>query len=325
MQRRAFFASIVAATALGPFASRARPENLWRIGYLTGGSAAGPSFEGFCKRMAELGYVEGSNITYEARFAEGHFERLPEFARELVALSPEALLVATTPANVAVKSATSTIPVVMLGVADPVGAGIVQSLARPGSNITGVTNISAELAGKRIEIIKEIIPAAARVAVLVNPGDPNTPLQMQRAEAAARRLDIQLQPVAEVRSAADIEKAFDAAVRSNAAAAIRMVDPLVTTLAREASAAEIKYRLPVVYPFRENVVAGGLVSYGTSLASQGAQAAEMMNKILKGAKPGDLPVEQPTRFELIINLNTAKTLGITIPPALLARADEVIE
>ena len=235
------------------------------------------------------------------------------------------MLVATTPAAVVAKAATSSIPIVIVAVADPLGAGLVQSLAHPGGNITGITNITAELAGKRLEIIKEIVPAARHVAVFINPDDPNAPLQMRYAETAARSLEIQLQPIASIRDAADIEKAFEQALGAGATAAIRMVDPLTITLGKRAAEAGITYRLPVIYPFRANVLAGGLAAYGTDLPAQFVQAARLMDKVLKGAKPADLPVEQPTKFELVINLNTARALGLTVPQSVLVRADEVIE
>lgn len=326
MRRREFF-GLAGSCALWPLAGNAQTGRIWRIGFLDGGPEAArqPMFDLFLRGMAELGYIEETNLVFDRRHAEGRFAHLPDLARELIARSPDAMLVATTPAAIVAKAATSSIPIVIVAVADPLGAGLVQSLARPGGNITGITNITAELAGKRLEIIKEIVPAARRVAVFINRDDPNATLQMRYAESAARALEIQLEPISDIRGADDVEKAFKEAVRAGAAAAIRMVDPLSTTLAKKTAEAEIRYRLPVVYPFRPNVVAGGLVAYGTDLSEQFAQAARLMDKILKGAKPADLPVEQPTKFELVINLKTAKALALTIPPAVLARADEVIE
>jgi putative ABC transport system substrate-binding protein len=213
----------------------------------------------------------------------------------------------------------------MVSVVDPVGAGLVQSLAQPGGNITGVTNIGAELGGKRLEILKELFPAASKIAVLVNPNDANTPLQMRNVAAAAKELGLQLEPILEIRSAADLEGAFEAAVHARVDAAVRMVDPLEVPLRQQTAALAAKHRLPIIYPWREAVEAGGLVSYGTSLLDQYRQAATYVHQILKGAKPADLPVEQPTKFELVINLKVAKALGLAVPPTLLARADEVIE
>jgi putative ABC transport system substrate-binding protein len=276
--------------------------------------------------MTELGYVEGIGIRYEWRHAEGHFERLPNLARELIALSPQALLVATTPAVVAAKAAlASTLPIVIVSVADPVGTGLVQSLAHPGGNITGITNITAELTGKRLQILKEMVPAATRIAVLMNPDDPNAASQLHYAEVAARELNVELHPALNIRGAADLETAFVAAVAANASAAIRFVDPLSNLLAEPTAAAEMKYRLPVIHAFRQSAVAGSLASYGTDLLGQFRQAADLMDKILKGAKPADMPVEQPTRFELVVNMKTANALGLTVPQSILARADEVIE
>jgi putative ABC transport system substrate-binding protein len=261
----------------------------------------------------------------DQRYAEGKVERLPALAQELIQRKPDVLLVATTPGNLAAKAATATIPIVMVLVADPIGAGIVQNLARPGGNITGITNVVAELAGKRLEILKEIIPTASRIAVMINPNSQNAPLQMQSAEAAARSLRVELRPVLEVRSPPDLETAFEAAVRAHAAAAIRMIDPLVFMLRKETAALAAKHRLPVIYPASEDVEAGGLIAYGTNIPEQFRQAATFVDKILRGRKPADLPVEQPIKFELVINLNAAKQIGLTIPPEVLARANKVIK
>jgi putative ABC transport system substrate-binding protein len=328
MRRRDLVALTGAAAVLGRFANAEQAaERVWRISFLDGGSEAArrPMFDSFRQAMAELGYLERTNIVYEKRYADGRFVHLPELARELISHSPDAMLVATTPAAVAAKRATSSVPIVIVAVADPLGTGLVQSLARPGGNITGITNIIAELTGKRLEIIKEIVPTASRVAVLINPDDPNAPPQKRHAEIAARSLGIELQPIAEVRAAEDVEKAFQQSIRAGAAAAIRMADPLSTILSKMTAEAEIKYRIPVIYPLRLNVAAGGLVAYGTDLSAQFAQAARLLDKVLKGASPADLPVEQPTKFELVINVRTAKALGLTVPQSVLARADELIE
>jgi putative tryptophan/tyrosine transport system substrate-binding protein len=316
--RRDLLALFAAALALCPSCGVAQAaEKVWRVGFLDGGPEAArqPTLDAFRRRMAELGYAEGSSIAYESRYAAGHFERLPALARELIALSPDALLVATTPAAAVAKAVTATIPVVIVSVADPVGTGLVRSVARPGGNITGVTNITAELAGKRLEIIKEIVPAATRIAVLINPDDPNSTSQLRHAQDAARSLKIELRPVAAIRGATDIDTAFEVAVQGGARAGIRMVDPLVNVLAQRTAAAELQYRLPVIHAFRGNPEAGSLVSYGTDAAGQYRQAADLMSKILKGAMPADLPLEQPAKFELVINMKTAKALGrAAFPP-----------
>jgi putative ABC transport system substrate-binding protein len=214
---------------------------------------------------------------------------------------------------------------VIVSVADPVGVGLVASLSRPGGNITGVTNIGAELAGKRVEILKEVVPAASKMAVLINPGDANAPLQMKSAKLAADKLGIELDPVLHIRAAADLKGAFEAAIRARAAAALRMIDPTSPSLRAQTVALAAEFRLPTIYPFREDVLEGGLISYGPNLPEQYRQAAAFVHKIFNGAKPADLPVEQPTKFEFAINLKAAKALGIAIPATLVARADDVIE
>jgi len=326
MKRRQFMGFLGGAVAAWPTAVRAlEPNRIYRVGYLSGSAAGGPFFGAFEDGMRDLGYIEGQNLIVEHRYADGKFERLPLLVRDLLAWNPDVLLVSTTPANLAAKVATSTVPIVMVAVADPLGVGLISSLARPGGNVTGVTNIGAELAGKRIEILKEIISTCSKVAVFINPDDQNAERQMVSAKIAAERLAVRLDPILSIRSEADLRVAFEAAVRARAEAVIRMIDPLTNALRKPTVALGDEYRLPVIYPFREDVLAGGLISYGTNLSDQYRQAATLVHKIFKGAKPADLPVEQPTKFELVINLKTAKALGLTIPPTLLARADEVIE
>ena len=328
MNRRELVSGIALALLAAPLSGEAQQtERIYRVGYLTGGyqSAPGSGPAAFRQGMHELGYVEGRNLALDARFADGHFERLPSLIQELIRVSPDVLLVATTPASLAAKAATATIPIVFVAVADPVGAGLVTNLARPERNITGITHIVAELTGKRLELLTEIVPTASRIAVFVNPDDPNAPGQIRNAETAARTLKVQLDPVLNVRGPGDLERAFDAAVRSRAAAVLRMVDPTGGPLRVETAALAVRHRLPVMYAFREDVEAGGLVAYGASGAAQFRQVATFVHKILRGAKPGDLPIEQPTKFELVVNLKTAKALGLTIPPLLLLRADRVIQ
>ncbi len=327
MRRREFIAGL-AGGALWPTVGRSQKLSaVHHVGHLSAGTEVGDRYviAAFVRGMGDLGYREGQNFVLTARYAEGRFDRLPSLAQELLALNPEVLFVATTPGSLAAKAATTTVPIVIAGVADPVGVGIVQTLAKPGGNITGITNIVAELTGKRLALLKQIVPNASKVAVLINPDDPNASIQMRNAVAAARDLAVELQPVLHIRSAGDLESVFDAAAAAGADAGLRMVDPLTNLLSKRTAELALKYRLPVIYPFRISVENGGLISYGTDIADQYRQAATLVHKILNGAKPADLPVEQPTKFELTINLQTAKALGINIPEPLLATADRVIE
>jgi putative ABC transport system substrate-binding protein len=275
--------------------------------------------------MRDLGYVEGQNLLVENRYAEGKFERLPELIKELLKWGPDVIFASTTPGALAAKKATMTVPIVFVGVADPLGVDLITSLSRPGGNVTGITNIGAELAGKRIELLKELIPAATKVAVLINPDDQNAPLQMKSANSVADQLRIQIDPVLAIRSGDDLKVAFETALYARATAALRMIDPLTVALRQQTVRYAAEYRLPVMYPFHGDVLAGGLISYGTNIPEQYRQAATLVHKILNGAKPSEIPVEQPTKFELAINVKTAKSLGLTVPPTLLARANEVIE
>jgi putative ABC transport system substrate-binding protein len=327
MKRREFIA-LVGGAAAWPMATNAQQlGKTYRLAQLTGGTSTSraPVLAAFMRGMRDLGYIEGQNLAVEHRFAEGNFERLPGLVQELLAWNPDAFFVSTTPAALAAKSAQSAIPIVFVGVVDPIGVGLIESLSRPGGNITGVTNIGAELAGKRLEILKELVPPATAIAVLVNPDDQNASLQMNSAKLAAEKLGIQLGPVLSIRIAADLKGAFEAAVHARAGAALRMIDPLTFTLREQTVRYATEYRLAVIYPSREDVLAGGLVSYGPNLPEQYRQAATFVHKIFTGTKPSDIPVEQPTRFETVINLKTARALGLVVPPMLLARADEVIE
>ena len=302
-------------------------ENIYRIGVLSAGDpkATRAWFDTFETGLRELKYVVGSSVTLIYRFAEGKFERLPAMAEELVRIKPNVLLAHSTPSSLAAKRATAEIPIVMVGIADPVGAGLVASLARPAENITGITNITAELAGKRLELLKETLPRLATIAVFVNPSDANAPLQMKSAENAARILGIRLHPVVPITSVNDVETAFVTALKEGAGAAIRMVDPMSSATRQRTAELAVKYRLPAVYAFREDVEAGSLLAYGTNVDDQFRRAASYVDKILKGAKPSDLPIEQPTTFELAVNLKTAKALGITIPQTIMVRATRVVQ
>jgi|KBSMisStaDraftv2_1062788.scaffolds.fasta_scaffold04947_4 putative ABC transport system substrate-binding protein len=316
------------ACALAPGASIGQQQGkLRRIGHLSGSSKAANKvlMDAFREGMRAHGHVEGQTFIMDERYAEGNFERLPSLIQELIQLKPDALLVATTPGNLAAKAATSTIPIVFVLVADPVGAGIVPSLARQGGNVTGVTNIVAELGVKRLELLKEIFPNASQIAIMVNPNDQNTPLQMRYAEEGARRLGIKLGPILEVRNPGDLEKAFEAASKANALAAVRMIDPLVFMLRKQTAALSVKYRLPMIFPSQEDVDDGGLLSYGANAPDQFRQAATMVDKILHGTKPAAIPLEQPTKFDLVINMKTAKALGIKFPNSIMVQATKVIE
>ena len=326
--RRRNFITLLGGAAVWPLVARAqRAQRVYRVGYLEGSSEARTSslFAAFRQELQDLGYIEGRDLVLYSRFADGKLDRFSSLAKELVDLNPDVLFVVTTAATRAAQAATATIPIVFIGVGDPVGTGLVPSLARPGGNTTGITNIAVELTGKRLELLKEIVPAASRIAVLVNPDAPIAAMQLRDAKSAAQKLGVQIGPVLSIRNAENLNGAFENAVRSGATAALRLVDLTELTLRIETTDLAMKYRMPVMYPFRENVDLVGLVSYGPSFSGQYRQAAIHVDKILKGAKPADLPVEQPTKFELVLNLKTAKALGLDVPPTLLARADEVIE
>jgi putative ABC transport system substrate-binding protein len=296
-----------------------------RIGYLSPSSASAPNDEAFQRGLRELGYVPGKNIVIEYRFAEGKFDRLPGLAAELVQLEVDVIVARVTQASLAARDATKTIPIVMVGVADPLGSGLVASLARPGANITGTSSMNTEVVGKSLEVLKEAIPTVARVAVLWTPDNAVFQAQLLReAHAAAGALGVRLRTFA-VRGPAELDRTFAAIIGERVDALLVLPDPtLILHHARIVDFAK-RSRLPAMYGARQYAIAGGLMAYGPNIAEQFRRAASYVDKILKGAKPGDLPVEQPTTFELIVNLKTAKALGLAIPGALLVRADEVIE
>ena len=283
-----------------------------------------PSFldEAFRQGLRELGYVDGQNIAIEHRSPEWKYERLPGLAADLVRLKMDVIVAASPAATEAAKRATTTIPIVFTVSGDPVADGFVASLARPGGNITGLATIGPELVGKQLEILKGVAPKVSRVAVLQNPNTHRGVLR--QAEGAARALGLQLQ-ILEARTPSEIEAAFAAMSRRRADGILVLRDAVFRAQRAQITALAAKNRLPAVYGLREEAEAGGLVAYGASVPQLYRRAATYVDKILKGAKPGDLPVEQPTKFELVINLETAKTLGLTIPPSLLLRADQVIE
>jgi len=297
-----------------------------RIGFLiiSSPSAASPRVEAFQQGLRELGYVEGKNIIIEYRSAEGKSDRLPALASELVGLKIDVLVGGGgNQLALAAMKATKTTPIVMTNFADPVGSGFVASLARPGGNVTGLTSVTFDLSGKRLELIKETLPKVSRIAVLYDPNDPAKVVEFKEMQTAARSLAVQLQSL-EVRRPEDFESAFRAGSRDRAGALIVLPTTVTNTHRKPIIDLAVGNRLPAIYPDREFVEAGGLMAYGPIYADLWRRAATYVDKILKGAKPADLPVEQPTKFELIINLKTAKQIGVTIPPNVLVRADRVI-
>ncbi len=303
-----------------------QPTKLHRIGYLLGASSSfyTARIDAFQQGLNELGYTEGKNIVIEYRYADGKADRLPALAKELVGLKLDVIVATTTPSVLAAKKASATIPIVFVSVADPVASGLVASLARPGGNITGLTILAPELSGKRLELLKEAVPKATRVAFLWNSANPAQGLLWKESQAAAQELRLQLQSL-EVRSSNDFENTFEAALRERAQALITAPEPLINTHLKRIVEFAAKNRLPAMYAGPEVVDAGGLMSYAPDYTHQYRRAATYVDKILKGAKPADLPVEQPTKFEFIISLKAAKQIGLTIPPNVLARADKVIK
>jgi putative tryptophan/tyrosine transport system substrate-binding protein len=333
MRRREFITLVcgaaAGAAAVWPLAARAQqPSRVPRIGYLSPGSASSGLValdEAFRQGLRELGYVEGKNIVIEYRFAEGKFERLAELAAELVQLEVDVIATVVTHASLAAQNATSTIPIVVIGVSDPVGSGLVASLPRPGANITGTASMTGEVVGKTLEVLKEAFSKTARVAVLWNPDNVVFQAQMLRAaEVAARTLGVQLH-VFEVRSAEAFDSTFAAITKEGVDALLVLADPMLALHQTRIVEFAERNHLPAIYGIKGYATAGGLMAYAPNMEGQFRRAAAYIDKILKGAKPADLPVEQPTKFELVINLKTAKTLGITFPLPLLGRADEVIE
>ena len=312
--------SIVAAPlATGAQQARKVP----RIAYVVGRPAMEVD-EAFRRALKELGYIEGQNIIIEYRYGDGKEASLPNLFAEVIRLNPDVIVTGSTPAVLAAKNATRTIPIVMTHSSDAVRDGLVASLARPGGNVTGLSIFAPELTGKRLELLKETVPKLSRVATIWNTANPgNTPL-LKDMEVAARELGLKLQSVG-IRGPDDLEGAFATIARSKAGALNVLSDAFMATNRTLITGLALKNRLPSIYPSDGYVQAGGLMSYGPSLTATYQRAAYFVDKILKGAKPADLPVEQPTRFELVVNLKTAKQIGLTIPPNVLARADRVIK
>jgi putative ABC transport system substrate-binding protein len=296
-----------------------------RIGVLEANSEAVATtrIEAFRHGLRELGHFEGQNIALEFRYADGKLDRIPGFAAEIAQLKVDVFLVSSTPGALAAKNATKTIPIVFVGVTDPVGAGLVSNLARPAGNITGLTNVAAVLSGKRLELLKETTPRVSHVAVLWDPKVLGSVPQWKESQLPAKEFGIQLHSM-EVSSADKYEAAFKAAINAGSTALAVTLNPLANANQKRVVSLAAQHRLPAIYPRVDFVESGGLMSYGPVFAAEGRDAARLVDKILKGAKPADLPVEQPTKFELVINLKAAKQIGLTIPPNVLARADRVI-
>jgi ABC-type uncharacterized transport system substrate-binding protein len=323
MNRRRFLLTSLAGAFAAPLDARAQQAGkVPRIGFLRAGQPPTAWVEALRQGLRELGYVHGQNVVVEFRFTDGTLDQLPQLAEALVQSRVSVILASSSPSAVAAKKATTSVPIVFVNVYDPVELGLVASLGHPGGNITGLSYSAADLGGKRLERLRELVPKLRRVAVLSHPETPSTPKQLEEVEVAARALGIQLQPVP-VRSPHDFESAFKAV--SGADGLMPLDVAFFTTHRARLVELAVTSRLPVVYGNREMVEAGGLMSYGVDFADLYRRAATYVDKILKGAKPGDLPVEQPTKFELVINLKTAKALGLTLPPSLLARADQLIQ
>jgi putative ABC transport system substrate-binding protein len=326
MRRRAFIKGIVALGVAWPLAARAQQAGkLTTIGLLGSGTAAAQSTwtAAFVQRMRELGWIEGHNLTIEYRWAEGHTERLAGLVNELVRLNVDVILTHNTPPPLAAKQATSVIPIVFATAGDPVGSGIVASLARPGGNITGLSSETPDAAGKKLELLREVVPGLHRLATLADVNNPFAALDVSKINQSARALGIEVASF-EIRRSEELDSTFEM-FKGRADALYVLPVPLLFTNRVRINTLALSARLPTLHGVREYVEAGGLMSYGPNWPSMWRRAADLVDKILRGAKPTDIPVEQPTEFDLIINLTTAKALGLTIPDKLLAIANDVIE
>ena len=328
-KRRKLLCALGAALfALPSVAFSQQQAKVWRIGCLVQSHGTdipqSGSWKEFTRGMRELGYVEGKNIVIEWRFADGQYERLPGLAAELVKMKVDVIVVPGTPATSAAQKATTTIPIVMANIADPVGSGFVKSLARPGTNITGLSNLTGDLASKHLEMLLNTIPALSRVAVLINPDTSSHVAALKNIQAAAQKSKVTILP-AEARTAQEIEKSFSSIKRQNAGAVIVIADPVFGAQRHQIVELAAKNRLPTMGPFRSYAEAGFLMSYGQNSQDNYRRAAVFVDRIIKGANPADIPVEQPTKLELVINVKTAKALGIAIPQSVLLQASRVIE
>jgi putative ABC transport system substrate-binding protein len=323
MRRREFVTLVSGALVVWPLVARAQPSGkIWRIGFIAHRYEEfyDPLFQG----LRELGYTEGQNLVVERRYAEGRVERFKEFAAEMVQLKVDLIIVVTTPAAFAARNATTTIPIVHPAAIDPVGTGLIASLAHPGGNVTGLAVLNAETSAKRIELLREVVPALSRGAVLWNAANPANGLAWKETEGAGRALGVAIQSH-EVRGPGDFEGAFAMIAQQHPDILLVLQDALTLEYRKEIIGFALRERLPSMFVGKLWAEEGGLMSYGDRLPERYRRAADVVDRILKGAKPADLPVEQPTTFELVVNLKTAKAIGLTLPPAFLARADQVIE
>jgi putative ABC transport system substrate-binding protein len=327
MRRREFITLLGGAAAAWPLMARAQQAGkLPTIGYF-GASAAvseSPWTTAFVQRLRELGWIEGHTIAIEYRWAEGRVERAAEIAAEFVRQKVDVIVTTATPPTIAAKHATSVIPIVFAVAGDPVGTGLVASLARPGANVTGLSLQATDLAGKRIELLREVVPGLRRLAIMGNVGNPIIVLEMGEVQAAARTLGLDVVTSSEIRKAEDIAPALET-FNDRADALFVVLDPVISSSRLRINTFALRARLPTMHGVRDLVEAGGMMSYGPNFPDLFRRAAGYVNKILRGAKPADIPIEQPTKFDLVLNLTTAKALGLTIPEAFLLRADEVIE
>jgi ABC-type uncharacterized transport system substrate-binding protein len=322
MKRREFI--FLLGATLAARAARAEQKAMPVIGYLSSTVPTPAWLAAFRQGLGETGYVEGQNVAFEFRKAEGSYDRLPAMAADLVDRKVDVIVAGGPPAALAAKSATSTIPIVFGGVGDPVGTGLVASLARPGGNLTGISEMTTDLMSKRLELLSELVPQTTLIALLVNPNDANAKPFVREVQEAGRTKGVQL-PILKASNESEIDAAFASLVELHAGALIVVPDAFFSSRREQIVALASRHAVPAIYHLRELAAVGGLISYGVSLTANFRQAGIYAGRILKGAKPADLPVQQPTTFELVINLKTAKALGLTIPQSLLARATEVIE
>jgi ABC-type uncharacterized transport system substrate-binding protein len=324
--KRRDFITLLGGAAAWPLAAQAQqPGKLRTIGYMgsTTPSAQGPWTTPFLQRLRELGWIEGRNLAIEYRWAEGRSDRFAEIAAEFVRLNVDVIVTYSAAPVLAAKQATAVIPIVFPAAPDPLGSGLVASLARPGGNVTGLSTQSTDLAGKRLELLREVVPAVSRLAIMANVGNPGSVQEIGEVQAAARKLGFEVTNL-EIRRAEDIAPAIEA-LKGHADALYVCAEPLVNTNRIRINALAESVRLPTIYGFREYVEAGALMSYGANVPDLFRRAGDYVDKILRGTKPGDIPVEQPTKFDLVVNLTTARALGLTVPESFLLRADEVIE